>query len=112
MIHALRCCSFSCLPPRWPRECRSPFWPASCFVVAYNMGEWHEIPSLLKQTKADIAVWITTFALTVIADLTVAVEVGMVLAALLFISRVANTKSVAHVTGTLIEEGRHIRCRD
>jgi SulP family sulfate permease len=75
-------------------------------VVAYNMGEWHEIPSLLKLTKADIAVWIATFALTVVADLTVAVEVGMVLAALLFIRRVANTTSVARVTSTLIEEGR------
>ena len=76
------------------------------FIVAYNMGEWHEIPSLLKMTKADIAVWLATFGLTVVADLTVAVEVGMVLAALLFIRRVANTTSVARVTGTLIEEGR------
>ena len=76
------------------------------FVVAYNMGEWHEIPSLLKMTKADIAVWLATFGLTVVADLTVAVEVGMVLAALLFIRRVAETTSVARVTGTLIEEGR------
>ncbi len=76
------------------------------FVVAYNMGEWHEIPSLLKMTKADIVVWFSTFALTVVADLTVAVEVGMVLAALLFIRRVANTTSVARVTGTLVEEGR------
>ena len=76
------------------------------FIVAYNMGEWHEIPSLLKMTKADIAVWIATFGLTVVADLTVAVEVGMVLAALLFIRRVSETTSVARVTGTLIEEGR------
>ena len=76
------------------------------FVVAYNMGEWHEIPSLLKMTKADIVVWLATFSLTVVADLTVAVQVGMVLAALLFIRRVANTTSVARVTGKLIEEGR------
>jgi SulP family sulfate permease len=75
------------------------------FVVAYNMGEWHEIPSLLKMTKADIAVWLATFALTVVADLTVAVEVGMVLAALLFIRRVAETTSVKRVTDELIEEG-------
>ena len=75
------------------------------FVVAYNMGEWHEIPSLLKMTKADIAVWLSTFALTVVADLTVAVEVGMVLAALLFIRRVAETTSVKRVTEDLIEEG-------
>jgi SulP family sulfate permease len=75
------------------------------FVVAYNMGEWREIPALLKLTKADIAVWLATFTLTVLADLTVAVEVGMVLAALLFIRRVAQTTSVARVTGQLIEEG-------
>jgi SulP family sulfate permease len=75
------------------------------FVVAYNMGEWHEIPSLLKMTKADIAVWLATFGLTVVADLTVAVEVGMVLAALLFIRRVAETTSVARVTERLIDEG-------
>lgn len=75
-------------------------------VVAYNMAGWHEIPALLKQTKADILVWIATLTLTVIADLTVAVEVGMVLAALLFIRRVANTTSIARVTGKLIDEGR------
>ena len=75
------------------------------FIVAYNMGEWHEIPSLLKMTKADIAVWLATFSLTVVADLTVAVEVGMVLAALLFIRRVAETTSVKRVTDDLIEEG-------
>jgi SulP family sulfate permease len=75
------------------------------FVVAYNMGEWREIPALLKLTKADIAVWLATFTLTVLADLTVAVEVGMVLAALLFIRRVAQTTSVARVTGRLIEDG-------
>ena len=58
-------------------------------VVAYNMGEWREIPQLFKLTKTDISVWLVTFALTVFADLTVAVEAGMILAALLFISRVA-----------------------
>jgi sulfate permease, SulP family len=76
------------------------------FVVAYHMGEWREIPALLKLTKADIAVWLATFSLTVLADLTVAVEVGMTLAALLFIRRVANTTSVVRVTGRLIEDGR------
>ena len=53
-------------------------------VVAYNMGEWREIPQLLKLTKTDISIWLVTFALTVFADLTVAVEAGMILAALLF----------------------------
>jgi len=75
-------------------------------VVAYNMGEWREIPQLLKLTKTDISVWLVTFVLTVFADLTVAVEAGMILAALLFISRVAATTTVSQVTDDYIEDGR------
>ena len=75
-------------------------------VGAYNMGEWREIPQLLKLTKTDLSVWLATFALTVFADLTVAVEVGMILAALLFISRVAATTTVSQVTDDYVEDGR------
>jgi SulP family sulfate permease len=75
-------------------------------VVAYNMGEWREIPQLLKLTKTDISIWLVTFALTVFADLTVAVEAGMILAALLFISRVAATTTVSQVTDEYVEDGR------
>jgi SulP family sulfate permease len=75
-------------------------------VVSYNMGEWMEIPSLLKLTKTDVSVWLVTFALTVFADLTVAVQAGMILAALLFISRVAATTTVSQVTDDYVEDGR------
>jgi len=75
-------------------------------VVSYHMGEWREIPQLVKLTKTDVSVWLVTFALTVFADLTVAVEAGMILAALLFISRVANTTTVSQVTDDYIEDGR------
>jgi SulP family sulfate permease len=75
-------------------------------VVSYNMGEWREIPALLKLTKTDISVWLVTFALTVFADLTVAVQAGMILAALLFISRVAATTTVSQVTDDYVEDGR------
>jgi sulfate permease, SulP family len=75
-------------------------------VVSYNMGEWREIPQLLKLTKTDISVWLVTFGLTVFADLTVAVEAGMILAALLLISRVASTTTVSQVTDDYIEDGR------
>jgi sulfate permease, SulP family len=75
-------------------------------VVSYNMGEWREIPQLLKLTKTDISVWLVTFALTVFADLTVAVEAGMIIAALLFISRVASTTTVSQVTDDYVEDGR------
>ena len=75
-------------------------------VVAYNMSEWREVPKVLKLTWADIAVWLATFLLTVLADLTIAVEVGLMLAALLYIRKVTRTTTVARVTREYIEEGR------
>jgi SulP family sulfate permease len=78
---------------------------AILIYVAYNMGEWAEIGAIFRQTKADIAVWAITFALTVFADLTVAVEAGMILAALLYIRRVTLTTTVARVTPEYIQEG-------
>ena len=79
---------------------------AVLFVVAYNMGEWREIRRILRLELADKSVWLITFALTVMADLTVAVEVGMALAALLYIYRVTETTSVSPVTPEYIEDGR------
>ena len=78
---------------------------AILIVVAYNMGEWREIPELLKLSKADIAVWMITFGLTVFADLTVAVEAGMILAALTFIRKVTITTTVSRVTPDYIQQG-------
>ncbi len=75
-------------------------------VVAYNMGEWREIATILRLSGTDIAVWFTTFALTVFADLTVAVGVGMSLAALLYIYRIAETTTVAAVTPEYLEDGK------
>ncbi len=79
---------------------------AVLLVVAWNMGEWKEIGVILRLAKADIAVWAVTFGLTVLADLTVAVEVGMVLAALLYIYRISQTTTVAAVTDDYIRDGR------
>ena len=79
---------------------------AVLFVVAYNMGEWREIGGILRLETADKSVWFITFALTVVADLTVAVEVGMGLASLLYIYRISQTTTVATVTAEYIEEGR------
>jgi SulP family sulfate permease len=79
---------------------------AILFVVAYNMGEWREINTIIRLSKQDIAVWAATFALTVLADLTVAVEVGMMLAALLYIYRISQTTTVTPVTGEYIEASR------
>ena len=70
------------------------------------MSEWREVRTILKLSKADIIVWVMTFALTVLADLTVAVEIGMLFAALLYIYRVSQTTTVAPVTEEYIEDGR------
>lgn len=79
---------------------------AVLFVVAWNMGEWREIGGVLRLAKADIAVWAVTFLLTVVTDLTVAVGVGMALAALLYIYRVAETTTVAPVTEEYLRDGQ------
>ena len=78
---------------------------AVLFVVAWNMGEWREIPGILRLEAADIVVWLITFALTVMADLTIAVEAGLALAALLYIYRVTETTSVSVATPEYIAAG-------
>jgi SulP family sulfate permease len=79
---------------------------AILLVVAYNVGDWGEIRELLKLSKMDISVWVLTFALTVFADLTLAVELGMILAMLLFIRKVSQTTTVSLVTAEYVEAGR------
>ena len=79
---------------------------AILMMVAYNMGEWSEIPQILRLSKADIAVWGVTFALTVFADLTIAVQAGMILAALLYISKVTRTTTVAKVTDDYLSDSQ------
>jgi SulP family sulfate permease len=71
---------------------------AILMMVAYNMGDWEEIPEILKLSKADIAIWLVTLTLTVVTDLTFAVEFGMILAALTFIRKVSRTTTVTRVT--------------
>ena len=78
---------------------------AVLFVVAYNMGEWNEIGGVLRLDFTAMSVWLVTFALTVFADLTVAVAVGLGLAALLYIRRVADTTTVSTVTDDYIRDG-------
>jgi SulP family sulfate permease len=106
IVHALTLLSILLVAAPLARFVPLATLAAVLFVVAYNMGEWREIGSILRLSSADKAVWITTFGLTVFADLTVAVEVGFALAALLYIHRIAQTTTVAPVTQEYIEEGR------
>lgn len=67
-------------------------------IVSYNMSEWRTFKQLLKNPKSDITVLIITFILTVIFDLTIAIEVGLVIACLLFMRRMAETTQVSVIT--------------
>jgi SulP family sulfate permease len=82
------------------------------FMVAYNMGDWAEIPEILKLSAADITVWSITVFLTVFADLTIAVEVGMILAAFTFIRKISLTTTVSKVTDDYIEDSRAHNLQD
>jgi sulfate permease, SulP family len=106
MIHSLTLLAIILFASHWVRYVPLAVLAGILMVVSYNMGEWLEIPSLLKLTKTDVSVWLVTFALTVFADLSVAVQAGMILAALLFISRVAATTTVSQVTDDYVEDGR------
>ena len=77
--------------------------PLSCLagilvVVSYNMSEWRSFRMILKSPRSDVIVLLTTFGLTVIIDLTVAIQIGMVLAAFLFMRRMALVSNVGVVT--------------
>ena len=67
-------------------------------IVSYNMSGWRTFKALLKNPKSDIVVLLITFFLTVIFDLTIAIEVGMVIACILFIKRVMETTKISVIT--------------
>ena len=106
MIHALTLLAILLVGAGLASRVPLPVLAATLFVVAWNMGEWREIREIWKQSYTDMSVWGVTFLLTVLADLTVAVEVGMVMAALLFIHRVTQTTTVSRVTHEYVESGR------
>jgi sulfate permease, SulP family len=106
MIHALTLLAIVLFAAPLVKNVPLAALAAILMIVAYNMGEWREIPEILKLTAADITVWLLTMTLTVIADLTFAVEVGMVLAALMFIRKVSRTTTVARVTRDYVEDSR------
>jgi len=105
MIHALTLLAVVLVAAPLAQHIPLSVLAAILLVVAWNMGEWAEIPAILKLSLADIAVWIVTFALTVFADLTVAVEAGILLAALLYIRKVTSTTTVSRVTAEYVAGG-------
>jgi SulP family sulfate permease len=106
MIHALTLLAIVLFAAPLVKNVPLAALAAILMIVAYNMGDWEEIPEILKLSPADIAVWLLTLTLTVVTDLTFAVEVGMVLAALMFIRKVSRTTTVSPVTKDYVEDSR------
>lgn len=78
-------------------------------IVAYNMSEWRTFRSLLKNPKSDVVVLLTTFLLTVVFDLTIAIEIGLLLAMLLFMRRVMETTKISVLKNKInLSEGAEV----
>jgi SulP family sulfate permease len=103
MIHALTLLLITLFFGRWAALIPLATLAAILVVVSYHMSEWRTFRSELTAPKSDVAVLITTFSLTVLVDLTVAIEVGMVLAAFLFMRRMAEVTNVSIVTRELAD---------
>jgi len=84
---------------RWAADIPLAVLAAILTVVAYHMCDWRTFVAELKSPKSDVTVLLATFVLTVLVDLTIAIEVGMVLAAFLFMRRMAEVTQVQVVTG-------------
>ncbi|GAB4251065.1 MAG: sulfate permease [Candidatus Methylacidiphilales bacterium] len=97
------------LGARWAAYIPMAAMSAVLIAVALRMGEWHEMKRLAKLPRSDALVLLTTCTLTIVFDLVIAVEVGMVLAAILFIKRVSETTEVSLVTQEdMLERPEHL----
>lgn len=105
IVHALTLLAIVLLAAPMVGQVPMPVLAAILMVVAWGMGDWKELPSVFRMSRTDASIWLVTFLLTVFADLTQAVQVGMALAALLFIRTVASTTSVAQVTEDVERRG-------
>lgn len=79
-------------------------------IVAYNMSGWRTVRGLLKNPKSDVAILVVTFVLTVVFDLTVAIEVGLVIAAISFVKRVMETTEI-NVVKDELDSNEEVRVR-
>ncbi|HQR32438.1 MAG TPA: sulfate permease [Blastocatellia bacterium] len=104
IIHAVTLLLIMLFFGRWAALIPMPTLAAILIFVSYNMSEYHAFLKLLKSPKSDVAVLLVTFALTVLIDLTVAIQVGVVLAAFLFLQRMSEVAQVSSLTGNVTEE--------
>jgi len=106
MVHALTLLAILLFAAPLARFIPLAALAAILFVVCQNMGEWHEIPEIFRLPRLEIGVWLITLLLTVFADLTVAVEGGMILATLIYLRKVTATTTITRVTDEDVAEGQ------
>jgi len=104
IIHALVLLLIMLFFGSWAKLIPMATLSAVLIVVAYNMSEWRSFVEVFKYPKSDIIVLLTTFGLTIIFDLTIAIQIGMILAVLLFMRRMAMVTNVGIITRELKDE--------
>lgn len=104
IVHALTLLVIMLFCGRWAVYIPLSILAGILILVAYQMSEWKSFVMILKAPKSDVAVLLVTFFLTVIMDLTVAIQVGMILASFLFMRRLALTANIQMITNEFTDE--------
>ncbi|WP_303850626.1 SulP family inorganic anion transporter [Seleniivibrio woodruffii] len=104
MVHAFTLLFILLFFGKWAKLIPMPTLAAVLIIVSYHMSEWRHFLKLLKSPPADILIMVVTFLLTVFIDLTVAIETGVVLSALLFMNRMAVATEVKNLGREVNEE--------
>ncbi len=104
MIHAVVLLLIMLFVGKWAAWIPMATLAGILIIVAYNMSEWESFLSVLKGPKSDMAVLVTTFVLTVVVDLTVAIEIGMILAVFLFMRKMIRFSEVNSLTAHVDKE--------
>ena len=101
MVHAITLLLIMLLFGKWAKLIPMPSLAAILIIVAWNMSEIKVFQELLKSPRSDVIVLLTTFGLTVVFDLTLAIEIGMLLSVVLFMQRMAQLSNVGVITKDL-----------
>ena len=105
MIHAVTLLLIMLAFGKWAVLIPMPVLAAILIKVSFDMAEWHLFFRLLKASRGDVLILVSTFALTVLVDLTVAIESGVILAAFLFMHRMSEATQLGFVTGEVAGDG-------
>jgi sulfate permease, SulP family len=108
IVHALTLLAITLFFGRWAALIPFATLAAILTLVAYHMSEWRAFRSEMTAPRSDVIVLLTTFTLTVIVDLTVAIQAGMVLASFLFMKRMSEVTNVQAVTREFVEDSTEL----